>query len=226
MVTDLTRIFDVFDKLADGNVPPFKIDGTVTDGANCSSRTNPTVLPDEHLRDYQTVFLIRHPRLAVYSFMKAMRDARPETYRTDFALYLGAELRLVSDVYQWVSSEASSGRGPKPIVIDAEDIVNGSGAVQKLCDMTGLEMERILYQWEAMAEEDIAKLPGSAKRFMSEINRSTGILKTRNNAPIDSEEEKKMWIDELGREDAETLERFVRQAMPHYEHMYARRLHA
>lgn len=182
------------------------------------------MIADAYMRSFQTVFLIRDPRLAIYSLVKAMKDARPG-YRTDFAMYLSANLQFVRDAYAWIASEAAEKRCPEPLVVDAEDITNDSGTMQKLCDLTGLDKEKILYQWEALPEETFAKMPEGAQRFLSEISRSTGIMPLRNRAGLDVESERASWRKELGFEDAETLEHFIEEAMPHYEYLYARRLH-
>lgn len=192
-------------------------------GTKSALRTNPLVIPDEYMRSFQTIFLIRDPRLVLFSLIKAHKDSWPE-YRTKFAMFLNSNLQFVRDAHAWLASEAAEGNCPEPLIVDSEDVINNSETLQRLCDRTGLDKSRIRYEWEAMPEEVLSKLPIAGQRFLAEISRSTGVVPSRLRADLGSEKERASWRKELGEEDAEVLEGFVERAMPHYEHLYARRL--
>ena len=65
-----------------------------------------------------------------------------------------------------------------------------------------------------------------ARRMLSTLTASFGIMVKKTSSNVDVEEEAKKWRVEFGEEIGGHMERWVRAAMPDYEYLKAMRLRA
>jgi hypothetical protein len=185
-----------------------------------SKHTNPSSLPDHLLVSLQPIFQIRHPILMFPSMVRAERDAmkrdgQPAIRPRDHIISTCLRLRYTRELYDWYSSQHDA---PTPRIIDADDIMNDRDAVRKLCMQTGMNPDAVQYEWEQRTCDDPL-----VARFLSTINASKGILPGLAAKGLDLEREKEKWVKEFGEEDGEDLAQSVRDAMPDYEFLVARR---
>jgi hypothetical protein len=212
------KIFsDVFPKDA-GAIPALTLQER--DQPTGSKHTNPSSLPDHLLLSLQPIFQIRHPILMFPSMVRAERDAmkrdgQPAIRPRDHIISACLKLRYTRELYDWYSSQHN---GPTPRIIDADDIMNDRDAVRKLCMQTGMDPDAVQYEWEQRTCDDPL-----VARFLSTINASKGILPGLAAKGLDLQREKETWVKEFGEEDGEDLAQFVRDAMPDYEFLVARR---
>ncbi|KAL1954178.1 hypothetical protein VTO42DRAFT_1534 [Malbranchea cinnamomea] len=208
------------------------------------SEHNKTILPDEFLRTFKPIFLIRHPAIAFPSFYRAALDVQNGlggSFTSDQKSVL--TFWHIRKLYDWYEADiAKSGSAPSssgqteghstlpwPVVIDADDIIRDPEAMaNKLCEIVGLDKTKLQFEWEPDTGETV--LPGNelfnkaARRMMSTLRASTGILKEKLAANIDIDAEAKKWKEEFGEEEGADIERRVREAIPDYEYLKARKL--
>ncbi|KXJ85874.1 hypothetical protein Micbo1qcDRAFT_169020 [Microdochium bolleyi] len=195
------------------------------------SRHNWTVFPDEFLHTITPIFLIRHPALMIPSYYRSALDqvkigaiSRPDsagggpsevegTIRWNRALY---------DFY--AESFAASGRG-QPIVLDADDVMtSGAAIVPKYASLVGLDPSKTRTSWEKGSLDD-GTLKPVEKRMLSTLLDTSEVDKSKiAGKDIDITTEAVKWREEFGDEAGRKIERWVREAMPHYEHMRQGRL--
>ncbi|PLB53342.1 hypothetical protein P170DRAFT_350779 [Aspergillus steynii IBT 23096] len=194
------------------------------------SPKNQTVLPDEALRKWCLVFLIRHPALAFPSYYRAVLDLRDEGYlhESEVQPHLQANMTLqwTRSLYDW-----SCEQGSAPLVLDADDVISDYAVVVRLCEMTGLRASRLRLTWNSVSEEDEGEcsLEIDTKRSLGAImektlSGSTGVVEGKCSVGIDIAIESEKWKRDFGQEVGESLERSVRTAMPDYEYLRARRI--
>ncbi|KIM77505.1 hypothetical protein PILCRDRAFT_825279 [Piloderma croceum F 1598] len=172
---------------------------------------NPTVLPNDFLTTFLPVILIRHPAKIVPSYYRASRDVSGATvFDEDFPVNVSLRWsRLIFDWYEeyYCISEIEQ----RPIVIDAEDMINDSHYVaEKFCAMTGLDPKHVQYSWTEVTE---APSP-IHERFASTLRNSTGIIR-KDQTPIIIEDEAKKWAEEFGEEVSHAIVSYVHLIFNH-----------
>lgn len=164
----------------------------------------------------QPVFQIRHPVLMFPSFLRTEQKALPNTSIND-GIFKGM-LRLSPSraLFDWYANHPAA---LTPKVIDADDIMNDREAVRQLCIDIEFDPDAVQYEWETRQENDPMKAP-----FLSTIYASNGIKPGLEAGGLDIETEKVKWIKEFGGKDAETLAKYVYDAMPDYEYLLRQRV--
>jgi hypothetical protein len=149
---------------------------TIDDGASASAKSislpnNPTALSNEFLTTLSPVILIRHPAKIIPSYYRLSKDAHGTTVFDEF-FPVNASLRWSRLIFDWYAEYYSiSGIEKRPIVIDAEDMINDSrNVIEKFCEITGLDPKHVQWSW--------SEKPDSLRRsFMSTLWNSTGIIR-------------------------------------------------
>lgn len=97
----------------------------------------------------------------------------------------------------------------------------------KFSKLVGLNPTKLKFEWKPATDVELSNLPNDmARRMLSTLTASSGIMIEKTSANIDIDQEAKRWRDEFGQETGGHMERWVRAAMPDYEYMRARRLRA
>ncbi|KAF7919359.1 uncharacterized protein EAE97_011691 [Botrytis byssoidea] len=184
---------------------------------------NDTLLPDEFLKGWMPTFLIRHPALVIPSFLRARHDVEGLEYsRKEWkSRKLQTSMKWSRDLYDWYCSQGTE----EPIVLDADDIMTNRDIMVKYAKIIGADPTRLRFSWEVKpAEQDWGESTAAWKRMSSTLRSSSGVLEGKTSAGLVVEEEVEKWKEEFGNEIAGELETWVRDAMPHYEHMKVKRL--
>jgi hypothetical protein len=156
------------------NAKPTIEGSAIAPAKSLSLPANPTVLPNDFLTTFLPVILIRHPAKIIPSYYRASRDAFGATvFDEDFPVDVSLRWsRLIFDWYEeyYCISEIEQ----RPIVIDAEDMINDSHYVaEKFCAMTGLDPKHVQYSWAEVTEVSNP----IRERFTSTLRNSTGIIR-------------------------------------------------
>lgn len=182
-------------------------------GGQAESHTNGTVCPDSILQTLQPIFQIRNPMLMFPSMARASRKIGvPHSMAMDPSM----TLRYSKELYDWYST---NDRAAKPLVIEADDIMNDRNAVRQVCGEAGLDPEALIFEWDTKEESNDFK-----KVFLSTLGASTGIVPGLDSKGLSLENETKKWKAEFGEEDGESLALRVKEAMPDYEYLHSRRI--
>ncbi|KAF7888778.1 hypothetical protein EAF00_009078 [Botryotinia globosa] len=184
---------------------------------------NDTLLPDEFLKEWMPTFLIRHPALVIPSFLRARHDVEGLEYsRKEWkSRKLQTTMKWSRDLYDWYCSQGTE----EPIVLDADDIMTNRAIMVKYAKMIGADPTRLRFSWEVKSDEpDWGESTAAWKRMSSTLRSSSGVLEGKTSAGLVVEEEAEKWKEEFGNEIAGELETWVKDAMPHYEHMKVKRL--
>ncbi|KAK3201238.1 hypothetical protein GRF29_185g241002 [Pseudopithomyces chartarum] len=204
------KLFDLFYR-DDGLKPIVLTDRNAPDQAH----TNPTSIPDSFLLRLRPIFQIRHPILMFPSVLrtekKALGTLHPKSPLVAAALTLSHSRAL----YDWYLNHEG---GPRPQVIDADDIMTDKSAVRRVCIETGLDPDAVQYEWETREEPNPVKAV-----FLSTIYASKGILPGLSSQGLKFETEKAKWKAEFGDDDGEDLAKFVLDAMPDYDYLLSQR---
>ena len=140
--------------------------------ANEAGLDNPTVLPDEMLRKFHFVFLIRHPRQSLPSYYRC--TIPPLVGITGFSTFMPSEagyreLRQIFDYLRSTgqigpaiaggSNEKSYAAGEAEIcVIDADDLLNNpTGIIQAFCSSVGLDYDPSMLKWDTPEHQEYAR---------------------------------------------------------------------
>jgi hypothetical protein len=135
---------------------------------------NPTVLPNDFLATFLPVILIRHPAKMIPSYYRAAKDTYGATvFDEEFPVNTCFRWsRLIFDWYQ--TYYRSSNIAQRPIVIDAEDVINDSHNIaEKFCTMVGLDHKYVQYSWAAAADQ----CDPIHAVFQGTLRNSTGIVR-------------------------------------------------
>lgn len=199
------------------------------------SDLNNTVLPDEFLRLFRPIFLIRHPAMMFPSLFRATRDLNFENGPPE-ERKVSMNALSVRRIYDWfvrefeqagsASSSSSQDDGTWPVILDADDVINNPAVILRLCDLTGLDKTKLCFEWEQATPDEANTMHPTEKRMLSTLRTSNGIMKDKSAGTVDIDAEAKKWREEFGEEEAAMLEQCVHDAMPHYDFMKARRLQA
>lgn len=117
------------------------------------------------------------------------------------------------------------GEGAWPVILEADEALTNRALLSKYCKLLGFEEEKLTFTWEVAVEGDVMLRDAITKRFADTLNASTGLLEDKLAAgKIDVDVEAGNWREEFGEDNGREIERWVREAMPDYEFMMARRL--
>ncbi|KAF4449889.1 sulfotransferase family domain-containing protein [Fusarium austroafricanum] len=202
--------------------PPSRAFTVNQDGSSISvesTKTNPTIFPDRWLISWRPIFLIRHPALTFESWYRAESGARSlDLADRSWAFY--TTYQYSRQLYDWFLSNVDQKSGP--IVIDADDILDGSSTIKKLCNMLGMDEKHILYKW------DVIQAPENAGRrelkFMSDYWNSTSIDSSKSSRGLDMEAAYKRWEKDFGPEDAVKLQNIVEDSMADYNYLKEKKI--
>jgi hypothetical protein len=98
--------------------------------------------------------------------------------------------------------------------------------VLKYAKIIGLDPAKLKFSWSPKSKEELDKIHPVEKRMLSTISASAGIVEGKTSRGVDINEEVKKWKVEFGDEEGGKTEKWVRDAMPDYEYLKARRLRA
>ncbi|KAI7308092.1 hypothetical protein KC315_g13523 [Hortaea werneckii] len=177
--------------------------------------TSPLCLPDDFLTSILPVILIRNPALMVPSFYRAQNDCKIDLDSAHFRCFM--ELQWTWQLYDWYCSQ-----GVTPIVVDGDDVMKQPAVVRKLCELCGMDPDKIMWEWE---QEEAPENP-LANRFKSTLINSKGIISGKDSADLNIEEECKKWEAEFGQEVGGRMKTKVETSMPYYQKLRERRLQA
>jgi hypothetical protein len=186
------------------------------------STPNDTMLSISYLRQWEMVFLIRHPALAFASLYRILLEVAPRgqvSKATQNIFTVNMTLRWSRRLYD-LAAELS---GSEPIVLDADDIISSPAVVQKFAADLGMDPSRVRRTWSPSTKEEIEKESPVNQRFFSTINASSGIMTDKLAGDIDIASEVAKWRLEFGEEGARKLETWVRAAMPDYLYLRGKR---
>lgn len=155
------------------NTKPTVEDGTRAAAKSISLPENPTVLSNEFLATLSPVILIRHPARILPSLYRLSNDPRKTVFAELFPV--NASLRWSRLIFDWYEEYYRISRIEKrPIVIDADDMINDSrDVIEKFCEMNGLDPKHVQYTWpETTGECNSPDAP-----YQRTLRNSTGIIK-------------------------------------------------
>lgn len=179
--------------------------------------SNPTCVPDEDLLLMQPLFLIRNPLRMCPSKVRASPE-QATTYTWKMELDPCLSFRYSRALYEWYAAQSD---GPRPLIIDADDLMQDMEIVHQTCVAAGLDPDAVRYEWNTAVIKDPLKA-----RFLSTLSNSTGIVAGTEARGLEIETESVKWKEEFGEEEGEKLTHFVREAMPDYEFLWNRRVGA
>jgi hypothetical protein len=191
------------------------------------SPLNMTVLPDDFLRSFQPIFLIRHPALVIPSRLRAHYDTvgfgSPKAELDSImSLHWQHNLWQFYTGTRTVESQ-TNGRIQFPIILDADDIITSPELVVGIAKAMGLDAGVVRFKWDKVENKIGEYQP--LQRFLSSLRASTGIMKDKVagesfNIPL----EVKKWEVEFGTETARNIETWAHLAMPYYNYLRVRRI--
>jgi hypothetical protein len=98
--------------------------------------------------------------------------------------------------------------------------------VVKFSKLLGLDPTKLKFEWQPATDVELGKSNEMARRMLSTLMASSGIMAEKTSSNVDIDTEAKKWKAEFGEEISGHLERLVRAAMPDYEYLKERRLKA
>jgi hypothetical protein len=200
--------------------PPFTV---LEEGSPLSSdcaKTNPTIFPDNFLLSWRPIFLTRHPALTFESWYRAESAARHiDLADKSWAFY--TTYQYSRQLYDWFVSKNAE-ETSAPIVVDADDILDGSSTIKTLCSLLGMDVEHILYKW------DVIQAPENAGcrelKFMSEYWNSTSIDGSKSSRGLNMEATYTRWQDDFGPGTANELRKIVEESMADYNYLKSKKI--
>lgn len=204
------------------------------------SANNLSIFPDHYLETWRLTFLIRHPALAFPSFYRAMRELQKEefaqTHEICPLMELNATLRWSRHLYDWCyqhQEEPIKGCDRDiqyPLVLDAQDIAHHPAVLAKYCKLIGLNPAHLKSEWnvpdqkiqKGVEDRTGHKSPEAVMKFT--LDNSSHVLKDKTPAIVDIGLERRGWDREFGISIGEQMEKWVREAMPDYTYLRAKRL--
>lgn len=213
------------------------IDSSSDDESPCpmGRATNITLLPDDFLQTWKPTFLIRHPALAFPSLYRALLalEGKGDENEDDVLGQHCRTLRWTRLLYDWYCQyyarehESSSRGGSKwPIVLDADDIMADPKLAIKYSRLLGMDSRKVSFSWEPATADELSHLNPATKRYLDTLLASGGILKDKMSGDVDLDRLAKTWRKEFGHRAGQRITQLVKAAMPDYEFLKSRRLHA
>lgn len=187
------------------------------DGAR--TQLNCTLIPDEILRQWFPIFVIRHPASAFSSYYRVLTKSDSSEAKT-------MQQATLVNRYSWTRSLHDCYKrsfGIQGIVLDADDVIADPQLLRSVSSALGLHPEKLKFNWTATRspEEIAAQMMQNPRHveFMETLDKSTGIVKDKMRAAIDVEQERRQWENEFGVENGKKLGEWVAAAMEDYEYL-------
>lgn len=194
--------------------------------------TNESALPEGFLARWFPTFLIRHPALAFPSYYRVMLSFQggdlEKMGEVECQLDEALTLRWTRMLYDWYMAlwqgSVSETGSPKPVVLDADDILTNPDLVCHYCALVGLDSSKVRFAWDKTGESELGNVNPVQLRTRDTLFASSGIVqgKTFKGLTLDGEVSK--WKTEFGEIEGGKLEKWVRDAMPDYEYLWGERL--
>lgn len=188
------------------------------------------MLSDETLLSFIPIFQVRHPALVAESWYRAETRIGEVDLSQKFWEHIidfGYSRRL----YDWYitacaeKSNKSKNNGPyEPIIVDCDDILDGSTTINKLCKLCNLDPEQIEYQWDKREMTDDESTNAIFKSYVCGLWNSTSIDKSKSGKNLDLEEKRQQWEVEFGKHVADWLYQFVENSMEDYVYLKDRKI--
>lgn len=203
-------------------------------GPQTWSKTNYTIFPDEFLATWKPTFLIRHPAVMFPSQFRNFPNVfdpevgSGERAWTDLYLTLKwsrAMYELYKDVIFCSEALQKDLTFIWPIVLESAELLSEPDLCRKYCQLIGFDEEKLKLSWEAKRDVKGKSIGGVKVSPMNvTLDLSTGIMKEKIIKDVNIDDEVPKWIEEFGEVDGKRMEKWVRDAMPDYEFLMARRL--
>lgn len=179
-------------------------------------KTNPTVLPDALLNAFQPIFVIRHPALAIPSYVRVVG-------KWDVGVRAEATQKYSKQLYDWFSSRRRPSNS-EILLIDSDDVLTNPTILQKVCQATGLDSNEITYSWNVATEEDKKAMLPIALKMEKNLHDSTGIVEGTLGRDINITDEVNKWKTEFGNETAIGMAEMLERELVYYTYLTEKRL--
>ncbi|GIC93026.1 uncharacterized protein Aud_009505 [Aspergillus udagawae] len=206
----------------------------------CFSLNNFTIFPDTYLESWTVTFLIRHPALALPSFYRAAANLEKEGFAGHHEIQplmeLHSTLKWTRLLYDWCCERGTQSISAEqldkcfPILLDAQDVIHCPEVVLKYCELIGMSPAEVKFAWDSAGSGNSQyDVPGVGPKtpeevMMSTLNHSSCLIKEKTPATVDIALERGKWDVEFGESLAKQMEQWVREAMPDYNYLWAKRL--
>ena len=129
------------------------------------------------------------------------------------------------DTESEIESGSEGGDVAWPLIIDPDDVMMKLEVVLRFCEFVGLDQTKLQFRWSRATEKEIVNAYSSIeRRMLSTMLDSSGVVQGKTSANLDIDAEAKKWREENGEGEGEKMEMWVRDAIPDYEFMKARKL--
>ncbi|KAH6857447.1 hypothetical protein BKA58DRAFT_450015 [Alternaria rosae] len=189
--------------------------------SNSSAHTtrNRTLLPDDFLRQWYPIFVIRHPASAFSSYYRVLKasDSGPEKILQQATMVNTYHwTRTLYDLYKHTF-------GITGIILDADDVVANPQLLINASKRVGLDPQKLKFTWNATSSkaEITAKTTHDPQHleFMETLDRSTGVIRGDLRGKLDVGVMGGKWREEFGEEEGRRLEGWVAAAMDDYRYL-------
>ena len=109
-----------------------------------------------------------------------------------------------------------------PIVIDADDILDKSSTIKKLCSSLGMDTQHIPDKWHVIQAPENAGCRES--KFMGDYWNSTSIDSSKSSRGLDMAAKYTKWQADFGPDVANELLNIVEKAMPDYNYLKSKKV--
>ncbi|KAG4433960.1 hypothetical protein IFR05_010573 [Cadophora sp. M221] len=185
-----------------------------------SEKTNPTIFPDSFLKSWKPVFLIRHPAPTFESWYRAEGGAR-HIDLSDKSWSFFTSFQYSRELYDWFLSNSTE-ESLLPIVIDADDMLDKSSTMKRLCRKLGMDPQHMPDKWDTIpAPENVGC---RESKFMGDYWNSTSIDSSKSSRGLDMDAKYMTWKAEFGLDAARELLAIVEKAMPDYNYLKSKKL--
>ena len=193
---------------------------------------NDTVLPNAFLMTWQPTFLIRNPIVVFPSYYRLFHSARKgdkeKMQAVNGQMNRTMTLTWTRRLYDWYMTiwhrRYCAECQQAPIILDADDILASPEVLKEYCRKVGLEETKLLFSWDPLSQEELARYDPVKKRMRDTLFASSGIQKDKLAADKDLNTEIATWKDEFGEEEALQIRDWVVAAMPDYHYLRSKRL--
>ncbi|KAF2756943.1 hypothetical protein EJ05DRAFT_48418 [Pseudovirgaria hyperparasitica] len=217
------------------NIAPYPYDTN-------SEEANPSVVPEELLKQFHFTFLIRHPKFSIPSYWRCTIPPLDDV--TGFYNFMPCEagydeLRRVFDylrerniVGPRIAGHTETTNGDtngtngnhtdnvEICVIDADDLLdNPSSIINQYCATTGVEYKPEMLTWDTEEEHSIAKAAFEKWKGFHEDAINSTELKARVHKTKSDDEIYADWIKKYGTEAAKSIKACVDQNVADYEYL-------
>ncbi|MCJ1258160.1 helicase [Lignoscripta atroalba] len=203
---------------------------------------NPTVVPEDILKQFHFTFLIRHPRSSIPSYYRCTIPPLDEV--TGFYNFMPSEagydeLRRVFDYLRSVGqvgpnvaghNNSTNGHGETNghatkvdiCVIDADDLLdNPNGIIEAYCKSVGLDYDPSMLNWDTEADHQKAK-DAFAKwhGFHEDAINSSSLRPRLHKKKVKSrQDEDTEWVEKYGEKGAKIIRETVDANVKDYEYL-------